>query len=180
MALVEAPDIAPRICEVVAMLGSWSENGNITPAAAFNEYVDPEAADVVLTSGVPLTMVPMDVTHQCLTTPPWLAALRANGNASSVAAAQMLAFSEAFDIAKYGWEGAPLHDPYAVAYVINPAMFGGRRVNVVIEMAGTYTSGMSVVDWWRVTDREPNALFLRDVDVDGFYALLSERLSKLP
>jgi purine nucleosidase len=180
MALVEAPDIGPRIREIVAVLGTWSENGNITPAAAFNEYVDPEAADVVLTSGIPLTMIPMDVTHQCLTTPPRLAALRANGNACSIAAADMLAFSEAFDLAKYGWDGAPLHDPCAIAYLINPAMFGGRKVNVMIETAGTYTSGMSVVDWWRVTDREPNALFLREVDVAGFYALLGERLGKLP
>lgn len=180
MAVVEAPDIASRIREIVAVLGSWSENGNITPAAAFNEYVDPEAADVVLTSGVKLTMVPMDVTHQCLTTPSRLAALRANGNVCSVAAADMLAFSEAFDVAKYGWEGAPLHDPCAIAYLIAPGMFGGRKVNVVIETAGTYTSGMSVVDWWRVTSREPNALFLREVDVDSFYALLTERLSRLP
>ncbi|HEY3624139.1 MAG TPA: nucleoside hydrolase [Roseiarcus sp.] len=180
MAVVEAPDIAPSIREIVAILGSWSENGNITPAAAFNEYVDPEAADVVLTSGVKLTMVPMDVTHQCLTTPSRLAALRTNGNVCSVAAADMLAFSEAFDVAKYGWEGAPLHDPCAIAYLIAPGMFGGRKVNVVVETAGTYTSGMSVVDWWRVTNREPNALFLREVDVDSFYTLLTERLSRLP
>jgi len=180
MALIEAPDIAPRIGEIVAILGTWSENGNITPAAAFNEYVDPEAADVVLTSGVPLTMVPMDVTHQCLTTPSRLKALRANKNACSVAAADMLAFSESFDIAKYGWEGAPLHDPCAIAYLLNPAMFGGRRVNVVVETAGIYTSGMAVVDWWRVTDREPNAMFFRQVDVEGFYALLTERLGRLP
>ena len=180
MALVEAPDIAARIREIVAVLGTWSENGNITPAAAFNEYVDPEAADVVLTSGISLTMVPMDVTHQCLTTPPRLAALRANGNACSVAAADMLAFSEAFDIAKYGWEGAPLHDPCAIAYLLDPTMFGGRKVNVMVETAGTYTSGMSVVDWWRVTDREPNAMFLREVDVDGFYALLTQQLGRLP
>jgi purine nucleosidase len=59
-------------------------------------------------------------------------------------------------------------------------MFGGRKVNVVIETAGTYTTGMSVVDWWRVTDRPPNALFLRDVDADAFYALLTERLARLP
>jgi purine nucleosidase len=64
--------------------------------------------------------------------------------------------------------------------LIDPAMFGGRKVNVMVETTGTYTSGMSVVDWWRVTDREPNALFLRDVDVDGFYALLTERLGRLP
>jgi purine nucleosidase len=180
MAVVEAPDIAPSIREIVAILGSWSENGNITPAAAFNEYVDPEAADVVLTSGVKLTMVPMDVTHQCLTTPSRLAALRTNGNVCSVAAADMLTFSEAFDVAKYGWEGAPLHDPCAIAYLIAPGMFGGRKVNVVVETAGTYTSGMSVVDWWRVTNREPNALFLREVDVDSFYTLLTDRLSRLP
>lgn len=157
-----------------------AENGNITPAAAFNEYVDPEAADVVLTSGIPLTMVPMDVTHQCLTTPRRLAALRANGNVCSIAAADMLAFSEAFDIGKYGWEGAPLHDPCAIAYLINPAVFGGRNVNVVVETAGFYTSGMTVVDWWRVTDRKPNAMFLRQVDVDAFYALLTERIGRLP
>ena len=164
----------------MAVLGSWSENGNITPVAAFNEYVDPEAADVVLTSGVKLTMVPMDVTHRCLTTPSRLVALRTNSNVCSVAAADMLAFSEAFDIANYGWEGAPLHDPCAIAYLIAPEMFSGRKVNVVVETAGTYTSGMSVVDWWRVTNREPNALFLREIDVDSFYALLTERLSRLP
>ena len=138
MAVVEAPDIAPRIREIVAVLGSWSENGNITPAAAFNEYVDPEAADVVLTSGVKLTMVPMDVTHRCLTTPSRLVALRTNSNVCSVAAADMLAFSEAFDIAKYGWEGAPLHDPCAIAYLIAPEMFSGRKVNVVVESRDLY------------------------------------------
>ena len=180
MALIEAPDIAPRIREVVAVLGSWSENGNITPSAAFNEFVDPEAADVVLTSGIPVTMVPMDVTHQCLSTPKRLAAMRSKGNASAVAAADMLAFSEAFDLAKYGWEGAPLHDPCAIAYLINPAMFAGRKVNVVVETTGTYTSGMTVIDWWGVTDRPHNALFLREVDVDGFYSLLIERLGRLP
>jgi purine nucleosidase len=180
LALVEAPDIAPRIGNIVSVLGSWSENGNITPAAAFNEYVDPEAADVVLTSGVPLTMVPMDVTHQCLSTPARLAALRAAGTACASAAADMLAFSEVFDLRKYGWPGAPLHDPCAIAYLLNPALFGGRAVNVVVETAGAYTSGMTVVDWWRVTDRPPNALFLRKVDVDGFYALLTERLGRLP
>ncbi len=180
MALVEAPDIAPRIREMVSILGTWSENGNITPAAAFNEYVDPEAADVVLSSGVPLTMASMDVTHQCLSTPARLAALRATGRRCATAAADMLSYSEAFDLAKYGWPGAPLHDPCAIAYLLKPELFGGRNVNVVIETAGTYTTGMSVVDWWRVTDRPPNALFLREVDADAFYALLTERLARLP
>jgi purine nucleosidase len=172
MALVQAPDIAPRIREIVAIMGTWSETGNITPAAAFNEYVDPEAADVMLASGVPVVMVPMDVTHQCLSTPARLSALR-NASACSRAAADMLSYSEGFDIKKYGWEGAPLHDPCAIAYLLEPTIFGGKTVNVVIETSGAYTAGMSVVDWWRMTDRKPNALFLREVDVGRFYALRS-------
>lgn len=180
MALVQAPDIAPRVKEMVLILGTWSENGNITPAAAFNEYVDPEAANVVLSSGVPLTLVPMDVTHQCLSTPARITSLRAVGTRAAVAAADMLGFSEAFDMKKYGWEGAPLHDPCAIAYLLRPEFFAGRAVNVVVETGGTYTQGACVVDWWRVTDRKPNALFLREVDVDGFYRLLTERFGTLP
>ena len=180
MALVEAPDIAPRIKGMVLILGTWSENGNITPAAAFNEYVDPEAANVVLSSGIPLTLVSMDVTHQCLSTPARLAALRAVGTRAAVAAADMLGFSEAFDLKKYGWEGAPLHDPCAIAYLLQPELFAGRTVNVVVETGGTYTQGACVVDWWRVTDRKPNALFLREVNAEAFYTLLTERLARLP
>ena len=180
MALVQAPDIAPRIKEIVSILGTWSENGNITPAASFNDYVDPEAANVVVSSGIPLTLVPMDVTQQCLSTSARLAALRAVGTRSAVAAADMLGFSEAFDMKKYGWDGAPLHDPCAIAYLLQPDLFGGRTVNVVFETGGTYTTGACVVDWWRVTDRPPNALFLREVNVDGFYELLTERFGRLP
>ena len=70
----------------------------------------------------------------------------------------MLSFSEAFDIAKYGWEGGPLHDPCAIAYLLEPALFDGRFVNVVVETKGEFTAGMSVVDWWRVTERRPMSL----------------------
>jgi purine nucleosidase len=180
MALVQAPDIADRIAQIVMILGTFSEGGNITPAAAFNEYVDPEAADVVLRSGLKMTMVPMDVTHQCLTTKDRLDAFRAAGTRCAVATAEMLAFSEAFDIRKYGWEGAPLHDPCAIAYLLRPDLFAGRFVNVVIETNGEFTAGMSVVDWWRVTDRAPNVTFLRGVDAPAFYALLTDRLGRLP
>jgi purine nucleosidase len=144
------------------------------------ENVDPEAANVLLTSGVPLTMVPMDVTHQCLSMPARLAAIRAVGGACAKVAADMLSYSEAFDLAKYGWPGAPLHDPRAVAYLLRPDLFSGRKVNVVVETAGIFTTGMSVVDWWGVTNRPQNAMFLREVDVEGFYALLTERLGRLP
>ncbi len=180
MALVEAPDIRTGIAELVMISGSFSEGGNITPSAGFNDYVDPEAVDVVLKSGLRITMVPMDVTHQCRSTPARLSALEASGTRCARAAAAMLRFSEHFDLAKYGWDGAPLHDPCAVAFVLRPDLFAGRRVNVEVELTGTYTAGMTVVDWWGVTDRPANVTFLREVDVPAFYDLLAERLARLP
>lgn len=180
MALTIAPDIAGRLREVVLMGGAWSELGNITPAAEFNIYADPQAADIVFSAGIPLVVLPLDVTHKCLGLPDRLAALRANANRCSVAAADMLSYSERFDLVKYGWKGAPLHDPCTIAWLIAPDIFGGRHVNVGIETEGRLSVGMTVVDWWRVTDREPNALFLRDVDSDAFYDLLVSRLATLP
>ena len=180
MAMVLAPDIAARIAEIVMIFGSFSEGGNITPAADFNNYVDPEASDVVLNSGVKITMVPMDVTHQCLSTKARLQAFREIGNSCGVATCQMLTFSQQFDIRKYGWDGAPLHDPCAIAYLLAPELFGGRHVNVCVETGDGLTAGMSVVDWWRVTDRPANALFLREVDAPAVYQLLTRRLGCLP
>ncbi|WP_370678044.1 nucleoside hydrolase [Pleomorphomonas sp. PLEO] len=180
LALVQAPSIKAGIGELVMISGSFSEGGNITPSAGFNDYVAPEAVDVVLKSGLKITMVPMDVTHQCRSTPARLAAIEASGTASAKAAAAMLRFSEHFDLKKYGWDGAPLHDPCAVAYLLRPDLFAGRFVNVEVELTGTYTTGMTVVDWWRVTERPANATFLRQVDVDGFYDLLAARLARLP
>jgi purine nucleosidase len=180
MAMVLAPDITARIAEIVMIFGSFSEAGNITPVADFNNFVDPEAADVVLNSGAKITMVPMDVTHQCLSTKARLEAFRDIGNACGVATYEMLTFSEHFDLKKYGWDGAPLHDPCAIGYLLAPELFGGRRVNVCVETGDGLTAGMSVVDWWRVTDRPANALFLREVDAPGVYALLNAKLRNLP
>jgi purine nucleosidase len=180
MAMVLAPDIVERIAEIVMIFGSFSEAGNITPVADFNNYVDPEASDVVLNSGVSITMVPMDVTHQCLSTKPRLQAFRDIGNACGAAVYDMLTFSEGFDIQKYGWDGAPLHDPCAIAYLLAPQLFSGRQINVCVETGDGLTAGMSVVDWWRVTDRPANTLFLREVDAPAFYALLTDRLGHLP
>jgi purine nucleosidase len=180
MAMVLAPDIVERIAEIVMMFGAYSEGGNITPVAEFNSYVDPEAADVVLNSGVKITMVPLDVTHQCLSTGPRLQAFRDIGNACGVATCEMLTFSQGFDIQKYGWDGAPLHDPCVIAYLLAGELFGGKRVNVRVEIGDGPAAGMNIVDWWRVTERPANVLFLREVDVPGFYKLLTERLARLP
>ncbi|MDP1729745.1 MAG: nucleoside hydrolase [Devosia sp.] len=180
MALVKAPRIASRIKEIVMMGGAYFEVGNITPAAEFNIYVDPEAADVVMRSGIPIVMAPLDATHMILTTHDRLEKIDAIGNKAGKAVAQMLAFSERFDLQKYGTKGAPLHDPCVIAYLIKPELFEGRHINVTIETASELTMGMTVADYWGVTGRVKNVTFLRSGHAEGFYQLLVERLARLP
>ncbi|MEM6729053.1 MAG: nucleoside hydrolase, partial [Pseudomonadota bacterium] len=178
-ALTRAPDIAGKLEEIVLMGGAYFEVGNITPAAEFNIYVDPEAADIVFKSGAKITVVPLDLSHKMLTSAEWIAQMRALGTPVGTAVAGWTDFFERFDVAKYGSAGAPLHDPCTVAYLIDPTLFSGRHVNVEIEVASTLTRGMTVADWWGVTKREKNALFLGDGDRDRFFGLLSERLARL-
>ena len=180
MAMQRAPDIIPRIRQIILMGGAYFEVGNITPAAEFNIYVDPHAAQVVFASGVPVIMMPLDVTHKALTRTDRVAALRAIGNQTGVAVAEMLEFFERFDEAKYGSDGGPLHDPCTVAWMIAPDIFNGRPCNVEIETASPLTMGMTVVDWWQVSSRPHNALVIGDLDSDRFFALVTERLATLP
>ncbi|MCM2439585.1 nucleoside hydrolase [Agrobacterium vitis] len=179
LALQKAPDIAPRIRELVMMGGGFFEGGNITPAAEFNVYVDPQASKIVFDSGVPIVMMPLDVTHQLLTTKARVARIGAIGTRVAKVMVDWLEFFERFDIEKYGSDGGPLHDPSVIAYLLQPELFSGRDCNVEIETASDLTVGMTVVDWWRVTGRTPNAKVMRDVDADGFFALLTERLARL-
>ena len=174
-----APDIMERVQEIVLMGGAYFEVGNVTPAAEFNIYVDPEAADIVLKSGIQITMMPLDVTHKALTTRPRIEALRALGNRAGSFTAEMLDFFERFDMEKYGSDGGPLHDPCVIAYLIQPALFSGRQVNVEIETQSELTLGMTVADWWGVTTRPPNALFIGDLDAEGFFTLITDRLARL-
>ncbi|NVK13121.1 MAG: nucleoside hydrolase [Rhodobacteraceae bacterium] len=178
-ALSTAPDIIPRVQEIVMMGGAYFEVGNITPAAEFNIYVDPEAAETVFKSGVPVTVMPLDVTHKVLATKPRIEAIRALDTRVGHFTAEMLEFFERFDVEKYGSEGGPLHDPCVIAWLLQPALFSGRHVNVEIETSSDLTLGMTVADWWGVTDRTPNALFIGDADADGFFTLLTERLARL-
>ena len=180
MALVKAPDIAPRIREIVAMAGAYFEVGNITPSAEFNVYVDPEAARVVLDSSIPTTLLPLDVTHRMLSTRARLDAIRALENRCGIATAEMLEFSERFDLGKYGWEGAPLHGPCVPAFMLDPTIFSGRQINVSVELDGSLTQGMTVADWWAITERPKNAFWVRDGDPVRYYSLLLECLGRLP
>lgn len=179
MAFEKAPDIVTRVREIVLMGGAYFAVGNITPTAEFNIYVDPQAARIVFRSGVQIVVMPLDVTHQALVTRPRNEAFRALGTPVGQAVAQMTDFFERFDKEKYGSLGAPLHDPCVTAYLIRPDLFTGRHVNVEIETGSELTLGMTVADWWRVTDRKPNALFMGGIDADGFFALLTQRLARL-
>ncbi|WP_342236719.1 nucleoside hydrolase [Inquilinus sp. OTU3971] len=185
-ALVREPKIAPRIREIVFMGGGFFEGGNTTPAAEFNIYVDPHAAHVVLTSGIRLTMVPLDVTHKALTSRAWLDKVAALGTPAAKSVHGMLSFYERFDMDRYGIAGAPLHDPCVIAYLLKPELFGGRDCHVAVELAGEHTLGMTVVDWWDMAakwnrpDAKPkNCRVLRDIDADGFFELIYQALRRL-
>lgn len=178
-AMQRAPDIIPRIQQIVLMGGAYFEVGNVTPAAEFNIYVDPQAADIVFKSGVPLVVMPLDVTHKALATADRVQAFRALGSEPGRMVAEWTDFFERFDKQKYGSNGAPLHDPCVIAWLIRPTLFEGRHINVEIETQSELTMGMTVADWLGVTQRPANALFIGAVDADGFFALLTERIARL-
>ena len=178
-AFARAPDIIGRVGGIVLMGGAYFEVGNITPAAEFNIHADPDAAEIVFGSGADLTVMPLDVTHKALVSKARNDAFRALGTPVGLAVAEMTDFFERHDKEKYGSDGAPLHDPCVTAYLIRPDLFSGRFINVEIETRSELTLGMTVADWWGVTDRAPNAMFMGDIDADGFFALLTERLARL-
>ena len=161
------------------MGGAYFEVGNITPAAEFNIYVDPEAAEIVFQSNIKITVLPLDVTHKALVTKARNDAFRALDTPVGKAVAEMTDFFERFDKEKYGSDGAPLHDPCVIAYLLSPDLFSGRHINVEIETKSELTLGMTVADWWKVTKRTPNAYFIGSVNADGFFSLLTERLARL-
>ncbi len=174
----QAPDVIARVGRIVMMGGAYFEVGNVTPAAEFNIFVDPLAAAEVFAAGVDLVVMPLDVTHRALTSRAWVEGMRASGRVGEVVAS-WTDFFERYDRAKYGHDGAPLHDPCAVAYLIAPEIFSGRRINVEIETEGRFTRGMTVADWWGVSGRPANALFIRDLDAPRFFDLLTERIGRL-
>jgi purine nucleosidase len=179
LALAKEPLLAGHLREIVIMGGAFSEGGNITPAAEFNIYVDPEAAARVLQCGAAITMIPLDCTHQARTTAARLDKLRGIGTPVAEAFYHLLKFNKIFDERKYGWEGGPLHDATVIAYLLTPEIFSGRKVHVAVECSSTLTLGMTVVDWWAVTGQTPNVQFLRDIKADAYFDLVIERLARL-
>ncbi len=178
MAIVMAPDIVENISELVLMGGALSL-GNITPAAEFNIYSDPHAAHIVFEAGLKLTMIGLDVTHQARATPARLEAIRAIGNPAATCVAGMLDFYGAQYVSTFG-EGAPLHDPCVIAYILRPDLFTGREMRVDIEISSPLTIGRTVCDVHARSGRAANVNVLNNIYADGFFELLGERLARLP
>jgi purine nucleosidase len=177
-AINRSPEIVERIDEIVIMGGAMREGGNRTPSAEFNIMADPHAADVVLSSGVLITMMGLDVTHQVLSTEERVARIRALNNPVADATAGMLSFFHRYDTEKYASPGTPLHDPCTVAYLLRPELFKTRLCNVSVETQSELTIGHTAVDFWHVTDKPRNVNWAYEVDSDGFYDLLTERLAR--
>ncbi len=180
MALVKAPQCARGIGEIVMMGGGFFEGGNTTPAAEFNILVDPHAAHVVFNSALPLTLMPLDVTHKALATAYRIGDMAALGNETGRACAGMLSYFNRHDVEKYGSEGAPLHDPCVIAYLLKPELFDGKKVPVQIEISSGLTLGMTVMDWWGTTAEDPNCMVMNQIDADGYFDLLTAHLGRLP
>lgn len=179
MALKKAPDIACRIARIVIMGGAMREGGNMTPSAEFNIGVDPHAAEIVFRSAIPTAVFGLDVTHQFVMTRQRRERLRAIDTKPARAVADMLDFSVRFDEGKYGTDGAPLHDPCTLLYLLAPDLFELKKCAIRVETESTLTSGHTAVDFWGVTGQPPNANWAYAMDHAAAFELLRERLARL-
>jgi len=172
------PDVSERLEAIVWMGGAIGE-GNVTPAAEFNAFVDPEAAAVVFASGIPVTMVGLDVTHRALFTRAHADRLRDTGRVGRFVA-ELSDFFQLFHERSYGFAGSPIHDAMAVAHVIDPTLVTTRHVNVEVETRSRFCDGRTVADLRGTTERPPNARVGVDVDAPRFLDLLCSRIEAFP
>ncbi len=179
LALIQEPEIVQGIKEVVIMGGAHFNGGNITPVAEFNLFADPQAAEIVLKSGVKLTYLPLDVTHKILTSETRLQQIAAlNNNASKLVSGILNEYVKG-DMEHYGLPGGPVHDATVVAYLLKPELFTGRSVNVVVDSREGPTFGQTVVDWYDGLKAPKNAFWVESGDAQGFFDLLTQRLARL-
>ena len=157
-------------------MGGAIAEGNMTPAAEFNIWADPEAAQRVFHSGLDVTMIGLDVTHGALLTPAWADRFREAGRVGTFVA-ELVDFFKQYHARTYGWDGAPIHDAVALAHSFRPGIVTTERLNVEVELESELTRGRTVVDRWHRTDREPNAEVGVAVDADAFFELLLERIA---
>lgn len=179
LALIQKPEIVNGIKEVVVMGGAHFNGGNITPAAEFNLFADPHAAEVVLASGVKLTYLPLDVTHKVLTSDARLKQLAAVNNHASKLVVDILNAYIKFDMDNYGMLGGPVHDASVIAYLLKPELFKGKQIHMVVDSREGPTFGQTVADWYGVLKQPANVMWIEEGDAQGFFDLLSARLARL-
>jgi inosine-uridine nucleoside N-ribohydrolase len=173
--LARHPEARP---DRIVLMGGSIGLGNVTPAAEFNIWADPEAAARVFASGLDLTMVGLDVTHEALLRDADAERLRASGRTGQMVA-ELYDFFHRFHRDTYGFGGAPIHDAVAVAHVLRPELMETKRCRVAIECGSELTRGRTVVDLWGRTGEEPNAHVAVGIDGRAFVQLLLERLPTL-
>jgi inosine-uridine nucleoside N-ribohydrolase len=162
----------------IVLMGGAIAEGNMTPAAEFNIWADPEAAQRVFHSGLDVTMIGLDVTHGALLTPAWADRFRDTGRVGTFVA-DLVEFFKQYHERTYGWDGAPIHDAVALAHAFRPGIVTTERMNVEVELESELTRGRTVADRWHRTDREPNAHVGVDIDPDAFLELLLDRVGSL-
>ena len=179
LSLKKDPSIKKKIKEIVFMGGAALCLGNITPSAEFNIYVDPHAANVVLNSEIPLTMMCLDVTHKVNVNDEIIRNIKKNNNKASKFFAELMEFYSRFHRKLYETDESPLHDPCVIAYLIDETIFKGKLVNVQVEENSDLTRGKTVTDWLGVTNRKPNCNVITEANANKFFDLLSKKLAIL-
>lgn len=175
----EAPQLLPKIRQILLMGGASRAGGNVTPAAEFNVYADPHAAARVFDCGRPLTIVSLDATHQVLAIPAHAERLARAGGEPAQRLAALLRPAAHSRATRFGLDRLPIHDPCTIAWLLQPELFRAEPVPVAVETEGTHTLGATVVDWWGVTGKPPNAHWVTEVDGEGVLDLLIERVGRL-
>ncbi len=180
VALAHDPSLAKGIERLVIMGGAFLAGGNRTPSAEFNILADPHAAQRVMAAGAPITLAPLDLTHQALATPARIARIAALPNPVAQSVQRLLTFYDRNDPERFGGPGGPVHDACTIAWLLRPDLFQSRPAWVQVETAGALTLGHTAADWWGTTGHAPNVDVLVQLDADGFFDLLTERLGRYP
>ena len=177
--LSEAPEVLPKIDRIVLMGGASRAGGNVTPAAEFNVFADPHAAAKVFSCGRPITVVSLDATHQALATPGHANRLARAGGEPARRLSALLRPAAGSRSARFGPDRLPIHDPCAIAWLLQPELFRTEPVTVDVETGGMHTLGATVVDWWGVTGKPSNAHWITEVDGEGVLEVLIDRIGRL-
>ena len=176
---LEHPDLMAKVREIVVMGGASTAGGNVTPAAEFNVFADPHAAAAVFECGRPVTVHGLDVTHQVLAAPRHAERLARAGGEAARRLSPLLNPAAGSRGRRFGDDRSPIHDPCAIAWLIDPSLFRSELVAASVETQGTHTCGETVVDWWGVTGREPNVRWVTEADGEAVLDLLIDRVARL-